>query len=362
MIVAVVVVACLCGAWFAYALHEKQDADKELAAAATAVTDLQRDQREFSETVRVQTDTALLTQQLTTVMANDLDWAALLAALRSAGTPSRIALDGVNGTAERHRRRRRRRPTRCPAPRRWRSIGSITVTGAAPDKKAVAAYADALAKQSVVTNPYVTSVADVTDGNGVTFSLKADITPDVALRPVHRQVQVLGRQLMGARHADRLWIIAGMAVIALLAVATWFLAVSPQRTEAAGLARPDRDVPRTGRRAPRADRQADGRQGQPGRADEGAERRARSRCPRTRAYRSSCASCRPRSRPYGVDVSSVAVADPAQEETVPGVWSVEIKLNADGTLAKTGRLPEAAAERRAEPGGAGRDGQPDRQR
>ena len=39
------------------------------------------------------------------------------------------------------------------------------VTGAGPDKKAVAAYVDALGKQTVVTNPYVTSVAsDETEG------------------------------------------------------------------------------------------------------------------------------------------------------------------------------------------------------
>jgi hypothetical protein len=173
VIVAVVLVACLCGAWFAYALHEKQNADKELAAAATKVTDLQRDQREFSETVRVQSDTAQLTLQLTTVMANDLDWAALMAALRSAGKPSRIALTGVNSSLN----GTDAAATSNPLPRAEAvgSVGSITVTGGAPDKKAVAAFADALAKQSVVTNPYITSVTSVTDGKGVTFSLKADL-------------------------------------------------------------------------------------------------------------------------------------------------------------------------------------------
>ncbi len=173
VIVAVVVVACMCAAWFAYALYEKQEADKELAAAATTVTDLQRDQREFSETVRVQSDTAQLTEQLTTVMAKDLDWAALLAALRSAGTPSRIALTGINSTLN----DTDAATTSNPLPRTEAvgSTGQITLTGGAPDKKAVAAYADALAKQSVVTNPYITNVTNVTDGNGVTFSLKADL-------------------------------------------------------------------------------------------------------------------------------------------------------------------------------------------
>src|SRR4051794_36559674 len=40
---------------------------------------------------------------------------------------------------------------------------------------------------------------------------------------------------MRTRHADRLWLIAGLAVVALLVTVTWLLLVSPQRTEAAQL-------------------------------------------------------------------------------------------------------------------------------
>ena len=173
VIVAVVVVAGLCAAWFAFALHEKQNADDELTVATTEVTDLQRDQREFSDTVRVQADTALINERLQTVMAGDLDWAALLAALRSAGTPSRITLTGVDNTLNATDATTTANP--LPRANAVGSVGSILLTGTAPDKKAVAAYADALAKQSVVTNPYITDVATDENGGGVTFSLKADI-------------------------------------------------------------------------------------------------------------------------------------------------------------------------------------------
>jgi hypothetical protein len=173
VIVAVILVACLCAAWFAYALHEKQNADKELATAAITVTDLQRDQSEFSETVRVQTDTATLTKQLSTAMANDLDWAALLAAIRSAGSGPRIGITGVNSALN----DTETATTANPLPRTEAvgSVGSITITGGAPDKKAVAAFAEALAKQTLVTNPYITNVTADTNGDGVTFSLKADL-------------------------------------------------------------------------------------------------------------------------------------------------------------------------------------------
>ncbi|GAA2572127.1 hypothetical protein GCM10010435_53360 [Winogradskya consettensis] len=40
---------------------------------------------------------------------------------------------------------------------------------------------------------------------------------------------------MGARHADRLWMIAGAVVIVVMAVVAWFLLISPQYAEAGDL-------------------------------------------------------------------------------------------------------------------------------
>jgi len=175
VIVVVAVVACLCGAWFAQTVQQKRAADTELTTAMNAVTDLQRDQRGFAETVKVRNDTAALTEQLKTVMANDLDWAALLDTLRSAGTPARIEIDGANGTLAGAGGGAAAPAVVMPSADAVPSIGSLVVTGAGPDKKAVAAYADALSKEPTLTNPYVTSVAS-TEGGGLTFSLKVDIT------------------------------------------------------------------------------------------------------------------------------------------------------------------------------------------
>jgi hypothetical protein len=176
VIAVVTVVACLCGAWFAHAVQQKRAADTELTTAMTAVTDLQRDQRGFAETVKVRNDTAALTVQLKTVMANDLDWAVLLETLRSAGTPSRIEIIGANGMLADAGGAAAAPSAVLPSADAVTSIGSLVVTGSGPDKKAVAAYADALGKESALTNPYVTSVASAEEG-GVTFSLKVDMTP-----------------------------------------------------------------------------------------------------------------------------------------------------------------------------------------
>jgi Tfp pilus assembly protein PilN len=174
VIVFVAVVACLCGAWFLQSRYQTQQADQELTEALGAVTDLQREQREFSGTVKVRDDTATLTRQLTAVMTNDLDWDALLDTLRIAGAPSKIVIEGVNGTLD--AANEADSSIVLPSTDAATSIGSLLVTGAAPDKKAVAAYVDALGAEPVVTNPYVTNVASSDEG-GVTFSLKVDITP-----------------------------------------------------------------------------------------------------------------------------------------------------------------------------------------
>jgi type II secretory pathway pseudopilin PulG len=173
VIVVVAVVAGLCAGWFVYAHDQKQDAQTELEAATTAVANLQNDQRGYGPIVKVNSDTALINEQLTKVMANDLDWAALLDTLRSAGRPSGITIDGVNGTLK-SAGDTASTTTALPGARTAISVGSLVVTGSGPDKKSVAAYADALGEQTVVANPYVTSVASA-DGGGVSFSLRVDI-------------------------------------------------------------------------------------------------------------------------------------------------------------------------------------------
>jgi hypothetical protein len=136
------------------------------------VADLRAAQKEFDETLKVQSDTKLLNEQLRAAMANDLDWAALLATLRNAGAPSHISVAGVNGQL--NDAKSTESTTNVLPGSATDTVGTLVVTGSGPDKKAVAAYVDALGKQSVVTNPYVTSVASDT-GGGVTFSLRLDI-------------------------------------------------------------------------------------------------------------------------------------------------------------------------------------------
>jgi hypothetical protein len=136
------------------------------------VTDLQRAQRAYGQVVDVQNDTAMLSKQLRTAMAKDLDWAALLDQLRSVGDTAGVTVGGINGVLKDDSTAAA--GTTLPSTNASQPIGSVVVTGTGPDKRAVAAYVDALDKQSVLANPYVTNVTTVDDK--VTWTLQVDIT------------------------------------------------------------------------------------------------------------------------------------------------------------------------------------------
>jgi type IV pilus assembly protein PilO len=154
---------------------------------------------------------------------------------------------------------------------------------------------------------------------------------------------------MGTRHADRLWIVAGMAVIALMGVATWFLAVSPQRTEAAGLA----DQTATSRiqadelRARIVKLTAD-------KAGLSALTKAlnasKDALPSDSGVPAFLRQLQATGNEVDVEVSGLTVGNPAPDETVPGVWALPIQLTAEGTVAKLGaflKQLQGSAQKRA---------------
>jgi Tfp pilus assembly protein PilO len=140
---------------------------------------------------------------------------------------------------------------------------------------------------------------------------------------------------MGARHADRLWMIAGVAVIALLGFITWLLLVSPQLTETAdfkeqaGTARTQAAELRTRT----AQLQAD----QARIVQLTKERDAHAAAlPSDAAVPAFLRQLQVSGTAVGVDVSGVTVGNPAQVENVTGVWALPIQLTAEGTAAQLG--------------------------
>ena len=174
--VAVVLVVCLLAIWYVSATRATRAADTELNSALAEVTDLKRAQSDYTEVVGVQNSTATLSTQLKSLMANDLDWAALIDTLRATAKKAGVTVVGVSGQLNVSEGAVESANT-LPSTNKAAAIGSLVVTGTGPDKKAVAAYVDTLDKQSTVANPYVTSVTTGTEGSKrAEFSLNVDIT------------------------------------------------------------------------------------------------------------------------------------------------------------------------------------------
>jgi Tfp pilus assembly protein PilO len=140
---------------------------------------------------------------------------------------------------------------------------------------------------------------------------------------------------MRTRHADRLWVIAGLAVVALLGVVTWLLLVSPQRSEA------DELRGQTATAVTQAD-QLRARTAKLAAAQAKIDELTRTRDARARALPSDSGvpaflrQLQASGNAVGVDVSGLTVGMPAEVKTVPGVWALSIQLTAEGTAAHLG--------------------------
>ena len=170
--VAVLVLAGI-GGWYVRADHELRLANDERTAVTDEAAGLQRRQSNYSEVVNVQAETATITEQVSTLLANDLPWATLIDRLRDAGTGAGVAVDGISGSL--NATAGAAGTVSLPSISGVATIGTVTLTGTAPDKPSVAKYVDTLATVTMVANPYVTSVAQTEDGD-VQFSLTVDVT------------------------------------------------------------------------------------------------------------------------------------------------------------------------------------------
>ena len=173
MIVALVLV--LLAGWYLYASHQKNAADAELRSHAAEAASLQTSQnKDYADVVKVQLETKTIDKQLSTAMAADLPWATLFKKLTDVGTASGVKVNGINGsltdTAD--------GTTENQLPSTATSIGTLTVTGTAPDKASVAKYLNQLGDIPTVSGAFLNTAAQ--NHKRVEYSLRVQIT-DVAL-------------------------------------------------------------------------------------------------------------------------------------------------------------------------------------
>jgi len=140
---------------------------------------------------------------------------------------------------------------------------------------------------------------------------------------------------MGARHADRLWMIAGAAVIAVLAAVSWFLLISPEKTETDDL-RAQTETARSQavnirKRIATLKKQS---------ADLGKLKATlagyQDALPADSGVPAFLRQLQAAGTDLDVDVSGITVSSPAELENVPGVWALPIQLTAEGSAEQLG--------------------------
>ncbi|HKT04239.1 MAG TPA: hypothetical protein VJT31_32340 [Rugosimonospora sp.] len=158
-------------AWFGLAMYQTSQARSGLAAAQDEQQRMTSQQKSFRDLVATQSQTKAISAELSSLLANDLQWSRLLASLRSAA-PAGVTVGGVSGALNNANSNTGK--ATLPGTPGDKAVGSLTVTGTAPSRAAVAAYVDALSRVTGLANPLVTNAS--IDSGKVTFSLRLDIT------------------------------------------------------------------------------------------------------------------------------------------------------------------------------------------
>lgn len=170
--------AALLVVWFGFAKFQTAGARGDLEKAQAQSVTLQNTVRSYAPLVTAQSQSAAIQKSLQRLMAGDIQWVDLLATLQRTARGG-ITVTTVSGTVD-----DLTDPTAPAAVNGYsvlnqsgeKQVGTLTVTGSAPDKNSVAAYIDALASVKGLTAPFPANVAG--QRGQVTFTATILITAD----------------------------------------------------------------------------------------------------------------------------------------------------------------------------------------
>ncbi|MFC4070705.1 PilN domain-containing protein [Actinoplanes subglobosus] len=167
--VVLLVVAGL-GVWYWQATQAKQTADEEYEQMFQTLTRTRAAQKtdELKALVEYQDGGKLLNTELTAILADDLSWTNLLNLIQKEAADEKVELTEISGglSAE-----------NSGTTSDSSTIGTLTISGQADNKKIVADYVNDLGTLKHVTNPFVTSVNKVETGR-YAFSLTVTVTSE----------------------------------------------------------------------------------------------------------------------------------------------------------------------------------------
>jgi Tfp pilus assembly protein PilN len=160
-------------AWYGLMTYQTAGARTTLTGVEDDSQGVLRQQRAFADVVSVQAQSKVISSQLAVLLATDLQWPRLLAAVTQSA-PAEIALTGVSGALTPKTEAAGPAVIQLPNTSGERKVGTLTVTGLAQTALAVAAYVDALGKIKGLGDPLL---GDVTAHDGqLHFTVLVDIT------------------------------------------------------------------------------------------------------------------------------------------------------------------------------------------
>jgi Tfp pilus assembly protein PilN len=167
----VAVVVALIG-WYGLSWWQTSSANSALESTQRQGEALQSQQNQYTPLVQAQAQIANIRTQLQQLMGGDIPWKTMISSVRGAA-PAGLVVQSLTGTLT---------PANIAGSPNvlnetgTASVGTLTVTGTAPDKRTVAAYADALGKVKGVTAPLISAVQ--ASSRPVTFTIMAVLTTD----------------------------------------------------------------------------------------------------------------------------------------------------------------------------------------
>ena len=180
--IVLVAVIALAGGYLA-ARHDRSEAATALAAAQDQQHGLQVQQRSFDDLVRTRSQATRLQSTLATVMRTDTPWSVLLDGLAHVrGGVTLTAVNAAVATAATPAG-----PATAPG-----ALGTVTITGSAPDKPTISTFVDALGGLAGLADPFLSTVTAGSGTAGFTFTVTVDLTHDLSSAAVSRWATTAG--------------------------------------------------------------------------------------------------------------------------------------------------------------------------
>jgi type IV pilus assembly protein PilN len=158
----------------ALTVYKTSLARTDLAREQQLEDQLRAKQHSYATVVAVQAESDRIDSRLAALMANDLQWSTVLSAVRQLA-PHGVQLTAITGElADRSAAAAAPIGAQLPNTTGEKSVGTLTVAGAATSKALIASYVDGLGRLAGLGNPVINGVT-LTAG-AFQFSVQLDIT------------------------------------------------------------------------------------------------------------------------------------------------------------------------------------------